>query len=121
MQILEKDGQPAFAILPFEEYQALLDAQEELNDIRDSQRIKEAIASGEEETIPSAVVDALLDGGNPIKIWRTYRNLKQTELAAQAGITPAYLSQIENGTRTGSIDVLRRLATVLKLDLDDLD
>lgn len=121
MQILEKDGQPAFAILPFDEYQALLDAQEELNDIKDCQRIKTAIALGEEEMVPSEVVDALIEGENPVRVWRNHRNLKQIELAAHAGITPAYLSQIEKGTRTGSIEVLRKLASALNLDLDDLD
>ena len=48
-----------------------------------------------------AVAFALLDGDNPIKIWRTYRGLTQAELAQRAGISVPYLSQIENQKRTG--------------------
>ena len=116
MHILEKDGKPAFAILPFDEYQTLLDAQEELNDIRDSNVIlKDA------ERIPSDVVNALLDGLNPIKIWRKHRGINQKSLAEMVGIRPAYLSQIETGERDGSVQVLRKIASALKVDLDDLE
>ena len=116
MQILEKDGKPAFAILPYEEYQALLDAQEELSDIRESKTILES-----SDRVPSEVVNAILDGQNAIKVWRKHRGINQTNLASEVGISSAYLSQIEKGERDGSMQVLRKIAAALAVDLDDLE
>jgi transcriptional regulator with XRE-family HTH domain len=41
-------------------------------------------------------------------------------LAAQAGIGKGYLSQIENGERTGTIETLKKLAAALGADLEDI-
>ena len=41
-------------------------------------------------------------------------------LAQQAGISAAYLSQIESGKRTGSAEVLAAIATALDLTLDEI-
>ena len=46
--------------------------------------------------------------------------LNQTQLAQQAGVTPAAISQIESGDRVPTIPVLHRIATVLKVSLDYL-
>jgi hypothetical protein len=35
VQILEKDGQPEWAIIPYQEYQQLLELKEELDDIHE--------------------------------------------------------------------------------------
>jgi len=55
-----------------------------------------------------------------LKIWREYRGLTQTDLAAQAGLSQAQIAQMESGKREGKVLVLRKLADVLKIDLDDL-
>ena len=41
-------------------------------------------------------------------------------LADQAGIGKGYLSQIENGARTGTIETMKKLAAALDIELDDL-
>lgn len=101
-------------------YRRLLQDAEMLEDIRAYDEAKQALAEGTEETIPAEVVFALLDGGNPVKVWREYRGLTQQQLADAAGISKPYLSQIENGKRTGSATVLRSLAKALAVDVDDL-
>jgi transcriptional regulator with XRE-family HTH domain len=53
-------------------------------------------------------------------VWREYRGLKARELAEAAGISPPYLSQIENGEREGSFETMRKIADVLKVTIDDL-
>jgi predicted transcriptional regulator len=93
---------------------------EMLQDIRDYDRVKAEIAAGEQELIPGEVVFALLDGANPIKVWREFRGLRQQELATAAGITPSYLSQLESGRRSGTVAVLLKLAKIVGVDLDDL-
>ncbi|MCB8944932.1 MAG: helix-turn-helix transcriptional regulator [Ardenticatenaceae bacterium] len=90
-----------------------------LQDIRDYDLAKAAVEAGE-ELIPSAVVYAILDGENPIKVWREYRSLTQQQLAETADLSPAYLSQIESGKRTGTAEILKAIATALNVSLDDI-
>jgi len=119
VQIIEKDRRPEWAVLPYEMYQQLLEDAETLQDIRDYEVAKKALMS-DEELIPSNVTYAILDGEKPIKVWRKYRGMTQRELAEIAGITKAYLSQIETGKRTGTTDVLAKLAKALGLTLDEV-
>lgn len=115
-QIIEKNGKPEWAIVPYEEYQKLLQALENMDDIR---AYDEAVES-EEEYLPSDMVRRLVDGENPVRVWRQYRGMSQAKLASEGGITPAYLSQLENGARKGTAQVLRSLARVLDVDIEDL-
>ena len=78
------------------------------------------LSVGVEELIPASVVNAILDGGNPVRIWRGHRGLSGRALAQAAGISPSYLSQIETGKREGPLNVMKRLAEALNITLDDL-
>ena len=119
VQVIEKNGQPEWAILPYTTYEQLLEDAEMLQDIRDYDASMQAIADGE-ELIPGEIVNALLDGENPIRVWREYRGMTQPQLAKVAEISVPYLSQLESGKRRGSTDVLRAIARGLALTLDDL-
>jgi transcriptional regulator with XRE-family HTH domain len=55
-----------------------------------------------------------------IRVWRKHRHLIQEKLATEAAIAKSYLSQIETGKRSASVDVLCRLARALHLKLDDI-
>ena len=110
----DRDGKPLFAILPYDEYQRLLVAAEDLADNA------AYLAHKDDEKIPAAFAERLIDGENPVRVWRQYRQLTQTALAARAGITQAYLSEIETGKSEGSVKVLAALAHALAIDLDDL-
>jgi DNA-binding XRE family transcriptional regulator len=120
VQIIEKNGQPEWAVLPYEEYQRLMAEVEMLQDIRDYDEVKLALANGHEELIPSKVTYALLDGENPIRVWREYRGLTQQQVAEAAGISKPYLSQLESGQRKGTAEVLAAVAKALNVSLDDL-
>ncbi|MDP1547892.1 MAG: helix-turn-helix domain-containing protein [Anaerolineales bacterium] len=120
IQLIERDGKPEWAVLPYEEYLKLLEQAEMLEDIRDYDAAKAELENGEDELIPSEVVEALLDGENPIKVWREYRELTQQQLADAAGISKPYLSQIETGKRKGTVDILSAIAKALNVSLDDL-
>ena len=78
-----------------------------------------AKAAGD-ESFPAAVVDRLLAGESPIKVYRDHRGLTQKQLANAAGINAVYLSQIETGKRTGSAKTLASIAGALDVDVDDL-
>jgi DNA-binding XRE family transcriptional regulator len=93
---------------------------EALDDLEDIFFLEAYRASPNEELLPAEMVYALLDGANPIRAWREHRALSQQQLAETAGISKAYLSQLEAGKREASQRVIRRLAEVLRVDLDDL-
>ena len=72
-QIIEKNGKPAFAVIPYDEFLKL---------IRD-----------EERTIPHEVVGLVAKKGmDLIKAWRTYHGMTQAEVAKNASITQAALT-----------------------------
>jgi DNA-binding XRE family transcriptional regulator len=120
IQIIERNGKPEWAVLPYEEYLKLIEQAELLEDIRDFDEINAAIHRGEEELIPAEVVHAILDGKSPIKVWREYRGLTQQQLADIVGISKPYLSQLETGKRTGTTEVLSTIAGALHVSLEQV-
>ncbi|WP_420960030.1 helix-turn-helix domain-containing protein [Brucella sp. IR073] len=107
-------------ILPRAEYEQLLADAEMAQDIAAYDRAKARIASGEEERIPAEIVNRILDGENPVRVWRDHRGMSAKVLAGAADIAPAYLSQIETGKREGTLDTMRKIAQALNITLDDL-
>ena len=119
-QIITKDGKPEYAVIPYDEYRRLLGDAEMLADVRAFDSATKALAAGEEEVIPSGVVDRLLDGENPVRVWREYRRLSAADLAKACGVTAAAISQIESGKRKSSATLLHKIARTLKVDLEML-
>ena len=118
-QIIEKDGRPEWAVIPYDEYLRMKEESEMLQDVAEYDAAKEALAQGE-ELVPGEVTFAILDGENPIRVWRKHRGLTQQELAQRAGISKPYLSQIETGKRTGTAEVLSDIADALGVTLDEV-
>lgn len=116
IQYLEKDGVPEYAVVPIDTYRELLALAEDAEDIRAADEAK----ASDDELIPAEVVNALMDDENPVKVWRKYRGLSQAELAKLAGVSQAYIGQIETGVREGTVSVYKAIAGVMELDLDDL-
>jgi DNA-binding XRE family transcriptional regulator len=119
IQIIENNGAPEYAVIPFVEWQTILDRLEELEDIADARIISATIASGE-ETFPPEFSKRLNSGETPLKVWRKYRGLTLAALGKQCGVSAAALSQIENGKRSPSVDLLVKLSRFLGCDMDDL-
>jgi DNA-binding XRE family transcriptional regulator len=119
VQIIERDGHPEWAVIRYEDYLALLEKAELMEDIAAFDSAMAAVESGE-ETISLKVVDSLLAGESPIRVWREYRNLTQAQLAEQTGVKQSYIAMLEASERQGTVDVLVKIARVLKVDVDDL-
>lgn len=107
-------------VLPEADYQALVAAAEDAADVEAVRAFRRKLAAGEEEMIPSAVVDRILNGENPIRVWREHRKLTSAALAEKAGVGQGYLSQIETGKREGTIETMKKIAAALNITLDDL-
>ena len=120
-QIIEREGKPEYAVLPYDEYLKLVELAEDVRDLADAKKATLELASGEDEAIPVETVNRLMAGNDhPLKIWREYRQLTQDVLGATAGVGKSYISQIESGSKFGSAKVLKALAEVLQVDVDDL-
>ncbi|MEO8186659.1 MAG: helix-turn-helix transcriptional regulator [Burkholderiaceae bacterium] len=117
-RILEANGRAAFAILPIDEYRALLEKAEDAQDAAALARAARRYARGEAETIPAAVVDRLLAGEVPIRVWREHRGLSGAMLAEMTGVTAAHISKLETGKGEPSVALLRKLARAFDVDLD---
>jgi DNA-binding XRE family transcriptional regulator len=120
VQVIEnKSGNPAYAVVPWDEYRTMVERIEELQDIVDADKALTAITAGE-EMYPSDLVERLLGGENPLRVWREYRGMTTAALAAQVGVTPSAISQVESGKRGPSVDLLKKLSRILQVGMDDL-
>lgn len=115
-QIIEKNGKPEWAVLPYEEYKKIQEMLEDIEDINDINENLKAIAENREIAIPGEVTFAIIDGTHPIRAWREYKNIKMNQLAKRVGISGAYLSQIENGKRNPTIETLKAIASALEIE-----
>ena len=106
--------------IPKAEYQRLCAVEEDLADVRTALAVQEGIDAGAEEFVPETVVDRLIDGEPPLRVWREHRGFSQSALARAAETSRVQIVDIEAGRRTGSVHTLRRLADALGIGLDDL-
>ena len=83
-------------------------------------RAYDAAKSRKEESFPGQIADRLVDGENPIRVFREHRGLTQQQLAKTADIARPYLAELEAGKKEGSVSVFKRIAAALKLELDDI-
>jgi len=102
IQIIEHNGEPAFAIIPYEDYLKL-------------------IPQDKDEYIPNEVVGLMVKKRyNSIKAWRIYLGLTQKEIAQRAGITQAALSQMEKSDNELKTATLEKLAKAMGLSIEQI-
>ncbi|MGB8819061.1 MAG: helix-turn-helix transcriptional regulator [Rhizobiaceae bacterium] len=65
------------------------------------------------EPLPEPVSQLLLNGDSLLRSLRTWRGVSQADLAKRAAINQGYLSEMENLAKTGSVEVLTKLADEL--------
>ena len=115
------------AILPRKDYEELLakasEADEDAGTARLVAKARKEIASGG-PLLPKDVVDRLADGANTVRVLREWRErewpdgMNQMYLSFKTGLSQSYISDIENGRRTGTAAELRLIADVLKVPMD---
>jgi DNA-binding XRE family transcriptional regulator len=118
VQIIKNKDEVEWAVIPYDEYLHLVEKAEMLDDIHDFDRFQSAFAQGEEKLFPVEFVDKLLEGQNPIKVFRKFRGMTQDGLAKKIDISIPYLSQLETNKRRGSVKVLTDIAKELGITLD---
>ncbi|MEX0738575.1 MAG: helix-turn-helix transcriptional regulator [Pseudohongiella sp.] len=104
VQIIQQDGKPAFAVLPYENYLQLV-GQEADSDVY----------------IPHEVVGLCIEKGlSLIAAWRTYKRLNQVDLAQRMGITQPALAQMEKTGARPQKRTLVKAAAALGVRVEQL-
>lgn len=99
IQVISRDGQPEYAVVPWEHYQALLKAA--------GQPAASVEAS---ETTPATAAPASLPSLSELAALREGKGLAAEQLARKVGISPVYLGLIESGERQPDAAIRRSLA-----------
>jgi predicted transcriptional regulator len=105
-QIISQNGKPAFAVIPWNEYQALIN--------------KQVAADESDVWFPNEVVKANVRGESLIKAWREYFKLTQAELAIKAGMKQSALARLESGNASSRKATLSKLAEALGITVEQL-
>lgn len=106
-------------ILSRDEYDALTAGGENAADAAVARAALDRLGWGE-ETLTDAELDELLAAKTSLQFWRKKRGINQADLAKAAGTSQGFISEIENGTKTGDVQTLKAIATALRVKLDDL-
>lgn len=117
VQVIEQDGKPAFYVLPAALWELVREAVEDAEDVAAYDR---AVAARAGASFPAAVAYAIADGASALKAWREHQGLTLQALADAAGLSKAFVSQIESGERTGPAATLKKLAAALGVPMDAL-
>jgi ribosome-binding protein aMBF1 (putative translation factor) len=102
------------------DYEAMVSELEDARDLATIREVEARVAAGESEYVPMAVVERLMAGEVPVRIWREHRGMTARALAAAAGIPASYLCEIEAGRKPGSFQAMAALARALEVDMEDL-
>jgi DNA-binding XRE family transcriptional regulator len=76
--------------------------------------------SANEETFPLEIVERLLEGESPLRVFREYRGYTQVQVSKKVGLTQATIAELEKGEQKGSIYTWKALASTLDVDIVDL-
>ena len=113
-------GGTEFAVIPLDALKRLVNDAEMLADVKAYAAAKARLECGDDELIPLELTERLLAGENPVKLWRKHRALTQETPARASKISRPMIAAIETRQRTGSIATLKKLASALKVDLENL-
>ena len=109
MQTLYRNGQPAFAVIPWPEYLRLSRV------ARNAPRVPGGGA------VPHEVMRLhQVEGLTLRRAWREYLGLTQAEVARRMGISQPALSQLESPRARPRRQTVRRLAEALGVDVGQL-
>lgn len=117
IQTIDTPDGGQLVVLPRAAYDRLTAMAEDRSDANAASRV---LARGDDELIPAEYANRMFAGEHPVRVYRSFRGLSVKALAERVGISPAYLSQIENGSREGKITVYGNIAAALNVTIDDL-
>jgi len=115
--VIEHDGKPTHVVLTYAEWERIRGIVE---DAEDAAAVAAVLSDPNQDRVPSDVVARILDGENPVKVWREQRDLTQAQLAEAAGLPQPTIAMIETGRRKGTVKHMKAIAGALGINLDTL-
>ncbi len=70
VQMIERDGKPEYAVVPIDIYRRLLEMVEDIEDVQAYDKAMRELEFGEDQLLPSEMVERLMNGENPLRVWR---------------------------------------------------
>jgi hypothetical protein len=120
-QIIRTPSGEELVVLPRAEYEALLEradhGAEDADDVAIYDARKAELAAGG-VVLPPEVSAAILRGDSRLKAIRSWRGETQQHLEFKTGIGQGYLSDLENGRRTGTSETIAKLAQALDVPVE---
>ena len=58
--------------------------------------------------------------GEALRLIRVYHDLKQNQAAERLGVSTSYISEIEKGTKTPTLDTIERYARVFEIPVSSI-
>lgn len=119
-----RTGAGDFVFLAKAEYDRLCEAARRLEDTQDAADAKAtlgALRTGETESLPLDMIKRLSAGAHPVRVWRAHRGLSLSALAERVGVSQPFLSNVENGKKNASFEVMAAIAAALGVTLDELN
>jgi hypothetical protein len=108
-------------VLPRAEYEAFLERAdheaEDADDVAIYDARKAELAAGG-VVLPPEVSAAILRGESRLKAIRNWRDETQLHLNFITGISQGYLSDLESGRRTGTLETITKLAQALNVPVE---
>ena len=122
IQIITSPSGEQMVVLSKEEFDLMAANQfdEDAETVRIYRESMAAIERGDDIALPEAVWDRLEARESPVRVLRDFRAMTQKELAEAAGISQSYLSEIERGTREGTLSTIKTIAKALAVPLSVL-
>jgi|SRR5215203_1462692 ribosome-binding protein aMBF1 (putative translation factor) len=124
VQIITTPGGERIAVLPAEDYEALVDAAGDEADPAEEEALAAEMrrlrAEDPRAGLPSEHFRRILAGESAIRVWREYRGLAPDVLAERVGVPVHVLADAEARPADSSIETLRAIARELEVPLDEL-
>jgi len=99
-QVITHHGVPVAVVVPYEEYTAVF--------------ATEAAQEAQEPTVPHEVaVRVLKEQISPIRAWREYLGLTQTDVAVRMGVSQSAFAQMEAPETKPRMSTLKKVAAAL--------
>ena len=113
VQYFTTPGGEEMAVLPRAELAALSDAADHARALTD-------FRAGQAPGLTPQETREFVAAPSPLAFWRKRRGLTQAALAARVEIAQNYLSDLENGKRSGPVETWLKLARALDMRVEDL-
>ncbi len=113
-QVITSRGKPRFAVVEYQTFLKLLEQ------VEDEKKERSTVQRTRRRKEPTASELTQLMRISPIKGWRLFRNLTQSELAEKTGLKQTHVSLMEANKIKPRENTLKKLAEALNCDVDDL-